>query len=144
MTGRKKVLVSGCYDLLHSGHVRFFETASEYGDLYVSVASDKTIREYKKREPVYDEKERVYMIRSIRFVKDAFISRPNNKDVMFNFLDDFYKLKPDYLVVNDDGDLKEKRKLCQENGVEYVVLERVPRKGLPKRSTTELIDDMGE
>ena len=32
---KKKVFVSGCYDLLHSGHVEFFQQASQYGDLYV-------------------------------------------------------------------------------------------------------------
>ena len=43
----KKVLVSGCYDLLHSGHVEFFRQASEFGDLYVGIGSDATIQEYK-------------------------------------------------------------------------------------------------
>ena len=33
----KKVFVSGCYDLLHSGHVEFFQQASRYGDLYVGI-----------------------------------------------------------------------------------------------------------
>ena len=31
----KKVFVSGCYDMLHSGHVAFFKEASSYGELYV-------------------------------------------------------------------------------------------------------------
>ena len=31
----KKVFVSGCYDMLHSGHVAFFKEAARYGDLYV-------------------------------------------------------------------------------------------------------------
>ena len=35
----KKVFVSGCYDLLHSGHVEFFRQAAEYGDLYVGIGS---------------------------------------------------------------------------------------------------------
>ena len=39
----KKVMVSGCYDLLHSGHVVFFETAAKYGELYVCLGSDKNI-----------------------------------------------------------------------------------------------------
>lgn len=39
----KKDFVSGCYDLLHSGHVEFFRQASEYGDLYVGICSDETI-----------------------------------------------------------------------------------------------------
>ena len=38
----KKVFVSGCYDLLHSGHVEFFQQASRYGDLYVGIGSDAT------------------------------------------------------------------------------------------------------
>ena len=33
----KKVFVSGCYDMLHSGHVAFFEEAATHGDLYVGL-----------------------------------------------------------------------------------------------------------
>ena len=40
----KKVFVSGCYDLLHSGHVEFFRQAAQYGDLYVGIGSDNTTR----------------------------------------------------------------------------------------------------
>ena len=36
----KKVFVSGCYDMLHSGHVAFFKEASTHGDLYVGIGSD--------------------------------------------------------------------------------------------------------
>ena len=43
----KKVFVSGCYDLLHSGHVEFFRQAAQYGDLYVGIGSDETILHYK-------------------------------------------------------------------------------------------------
>ena len=58
---REKVFVSGCYDMLHSGHVAFFKEASRYGDLYVGIGSDKTIAELKHRKTVYSEKERLYM-----------------------------------------------------------------------------------
>lgn len=46
-----KVFVSGCFDLMHSGHVFFFERAAAYGDLYVAIGSDKTIRELKNGNP---------------------------------------------------------------------------------------------
>ena len=46
----KKVFVSGCYDLLHSGHVEFFRQAAQYGDLYVGIGSDKTYLGYKHRK----------------------------------------------------------------------------------------------
>ena len=68
MTGnnRKKVFVSGCFDLLHSGHIAFFEEAAGYGDLYVAVGSDRTIFELKGREPVNSENERLYMVKALR------------------------------------------------------------------------------
>ena len=70
----KKVFVSGCYDLLHSGHVEFFRQAAEYGDLYVGIGSDATILGYKHHKTVYFEQERLFMVKSIRYVKDAFIN----------------------------------------------------------------------
>lgn len=52
---KKKVFVSGCYDLLHSGHVEFFRQAAEYGDLYVGIGSDETILHYKNHKTLYNE-----------------------------------------------------------------------------------------
>ena len=74
MGNRKKVFVSGCYDMLHSGHVAFFKEASCYGDLYVGIGSDATIMELKNRMPVYSERERLYMVKAIRYVTDACIN----------------------------------------------------------------------
>jgi cytidyltransferase-like protein len=71
----KKVFVSGCFDLLHSGHVAFFEEAAQYGDLHVAIGSDQTIFELKGRCPINSEEERLFMIRSVSFVKQAVISR---------------------------------------------------------------------
>jgi cytidyltransferase-like protein len=42
-SSNKKVLVTGCYDWFHSGHVRFFEETCELGDLYVVVGSDENV-----------------------------------------------------------------------------------------------------
>ena len=67
----KKVFVSGCYDLLHSGHVEFFRQASQYGDLYVGIGSDQTILGYKHHKTFYPEQERLFMVKSIKYVKDA-------------------------------------------------------------------------
>lgn len=131
----KKVFVSGCYDMLHSGHVAFFKEASRYGDLYVGIGSDKTIEELKKRKTVYSEKERLYMVKAIRYVTDAFI---NPGSGMLDFLETLDKVCPDVFVVNSDGSSEDKRKLCEERGMEYVVLERTPDAGLEARSTTSL------
>ncbi|MBO5445317.1 MAG: adenylyltransferase/cytidyltransferase family protein [Muribaculaceae bacterium] len=131
----KKVFVSGCYDMLHSGHVAFFRQAASYGDLYVGIGSDRTIEELKHRKTVYSEKERLYMVKSIRYVKDAFI---NPGSGMLDFLDILDIVKPDVFVVNSDGGSDMKRELCASRGIEYIVLDRIPDDGLEARSTTSL------
>ena len=70
----KRLFVSGCFDLLHSGHIAFFKEASRFGDLYVGIGSDATIRELKGRATVNSEQERLYMVKAVRYVKDAFIN----------------------------------------------------------------------
>ena len=135
MDSKKKVFVSGCYDLLHSGHVEFFRQAAQYGDLYVGIGSDETILHYKKHKTVYSEQERLFMVKSIRYVKDAFINQGHG---VMDFLPTLDIVKPDILVVNSDGGSEEKRRVCEERGMEYVVLQRDPHEGLAARSSTEL------
>ena len=131
----KRVFVSGCYDLLHSGHVEFFRQAAQYGDLYVGIGSDKTILHYKNHKTVYPEQERLFMVKSIRYVKDAYV---NAGDGIMDFVPTLDIVKPDILVVNSDGDKPDKRRLCEERGIEYIVLPRTPHEGLTARSSTDL------
>lgn len=133
----KKVFVSGCYDLLHSGHVEFFRQASQYGDLYVGIGSDETILGYKHHKTFYPEQERLFMVKSIRYVKDAFINQGNG---IMDFVPTIDIVKPDIFVVNADGSSETKRKFCEERGIEYVVLERTPAEGLTARSSTDIKD----
>ncbi|MBS5626355.1 MAG: adenylyltransferase/cytidyltransferase family protein [Porphyromonadaceae bacterium] len=131
----KKVFVSGCYDMLHSGHVAFFKEAARFGDLYVGIGSDKTIYELKSRQTVCSEVERLYMVKAVRYVKDACI---NSGSGMMDFVESVDRVKPDVFVVNEDGDSEIKRTFCKERGIEYVVLKRVPEDGLTERSTTSI------
>ena len=135
LTRTPKVFVSGCYDLLHSGHVEFFRQAAEYGDLYVGIGSDKTIEGYKHHKTVYSEQERLFMVKSIRYVKEAYI---NQGDGILDFLPTLDIVKPDILVVNSDGGSDSKKKVCEERGIQYVVLQRDPHEGLTARSSTDL------
>lgn len=132
---KKKVFVSGCYDMLHSGHVAFFKEASKYGDLYVGIGSDATIQDLKSRKTVCSEQERLYMVRAIRYVKEAYINRGSG---MMDFIDTVDMVRPDIFVVNEDGSSDTKRKFCAERGIEYIVLQRTPEAGLEARSTTAL------
>jgi galactokinase/mevalonate kinase-like predicted kinase len=68
-------------------------------------------------------------------VKDAFINQGSG---ILDFLPTLDIVKPDILVVNSDGGNDDKRRVCEERGMEYVVLERVPQQGLKARSSTDL------
>jgi cytidyltransferase-like protein len=131
----KKVFVSGCFDMLHSGHVEFFRAVSQYGDVYVALGSDKTVFDLKGRPPFNSEQERMFMVKSVSFVKDAFISGGSG---ILDFETELRESMPDYFIVNADGHIPEKRDLCHQLGIEYIILERKPHSGLEVRSTTEL------
>lgn len=131
----KKVFVSGCYDMLHSGHVAFFEEAAAYGDLYVGIGSDRTIAELKARKTINSDAERLYMVSALKSVKQAWI---NSGSGLLDFENELRELRPDIFFVNADGHTAAKETLCRELGVEYVVSKRVPHGGLPARSTTAL------
>ena len=135
----KKVFVSGCYDLLHSGHIEFFRQAAAYGDLYVGIGSDETILHYKGHKTMYPEEERLFMVKAIRYVKEAYINKGNG---IMDFIPTLDIVHPDILVVNTDGASEEKKKLCQQRGMEYIVLERTPHEGMSARSSTSLKQDL--
>ena len=129
----KKVMVSGCYDLLHGGHIAFFKTAAAYGDLYVSLGRDENLLFLKGNKPVFSEEERLFIVKSIRYVHDAFLASGTG---ILDFVPDMKKMKPDIFVVNYDGDTSDKERLCKKLGIEYVVLDRIPEPGLPARSSS--------
>jgi cytidyltransferase-like protein len=131
----KKVFVSGCFDMLHSGHIEFFREAAQYGDVYVALGSDKTVFDLKGHTTFNSEQERLFMVKSVSFVRDAFISSGSG---ILDFEAELRAMMPDCFVVNADGHIPEKRDLCRELGVEYIILERKPHSGLEARSTTEL------
>jgi cytidyltransferase-like protein len=135
MITRKKVFVSGCFDMLHSGHVAFLREAAEYGDVYIGLGSDATVRDLKGREPVNSEDERAYMLRALSCVTEV---RINKGSGFLDFLDSMKAVSPDIFIVNEDGHSPEKESLCREMNIGYLVLKRIPYANLPARSTTDL------
>ncbi len=133
---QKRVIVTGCYDWLHSGHVCFFEQVSQCGDLYVIVGHDANIRLLKgKGHPLLSQQERRYAVGAIKYVKQALIS---SGDGWLDADPEILRLKPDIYAVNEDGDVGGTREYCAARGIEYRVFHRIPAPGLPRRTSTEL------
>jgi cytidyltransferase-like protein len=136
LSPRKRVVVTGCFDWFHSGHVRFFEEVSQLGDLYVVVGHDANIAHLKGTgHPMFPETMRRYLVGSVRYVTEALISTGHG------WLDaepEIRCIRPHIYAVNEDGDRPEKRAYCQSHGIEYHVLKRLPKPGLPPRHSTTL------
>jgi cytidyltransferase-like protein len=131
-----RAVVTGCFDWLHSGHIRFFMDASALGELHVVVGSDRNVALLKgPGHPLRREDERRYMVGSVRHVHRCLVSSGSG------WLDaepEIARIQPRYYVVNEDGDQPEKREFCASSGIEYIVLRRIPHRGLPARSSTAL------
>jgi cytidyltransferase-like protein len=131
----KKVFVSGCFDLLHSGHIAFLQEAARYGELYIGLGADDNVYNLKGRYPVNNQDERKYMLESLSCVKQCFI---NTGWGIMDFAQELEKVKPDIFIVNEDGNTLAKEELTKSLNIEYKVLNRIPHDKLPVRSTTKL------
>ncbi len=132
---KKKVLVSGNFDLLHNGHIEFLKQASSYGDVYVCVGRDNNAHLLNKKSPLYNEQERLFIVENIKCVKKAMLAHGSG---MLDFAPNMIELKPDCFVVNKDGSTSEKREFCEKLGVDYIEVPDVPKAGLPKRTSAEV------
>lgn len=132
-----KIFVSGTYDILHGGHIQFFEDAKKLGDyLIVSFASDRVIREYKSRIPALSEQHRRKLLESIKVI-DKVVMGDCIDDPIFDFEYEFDRSKPDILVsTEDDVNANLKKLFCKAKGAKYVQIPK--RQTIKKLSTTDI------
>jgi cytidyltransferase-like protein len=121
--------------MLHSGHVAFLEEAASYGELHVCIGNDENILQLKNRPVAQTQEERAYILESLRCVTAVYIDQGMGK---LDFIEEMKTIQPHIFVVNEDGHDNAKLNLCQSQSIEYVVLKRTPKTGLPARSTTQL------
>jgi cytidyltransferase-like protein len=131
----KKIFVSGCYDILHAGHIQFFEEARALGDhLTVSFASEDVLWFHKRRKPAIPDAHKKALIEQLRCVDAVVIGRSTEPGI--DFREHFLAINPDILAVTEDdqyGDLK--RQLCADTGAAYVILPKTPPRFPPVSSS---------
>lgn len=137
----KKVFVSGCFDILHGGHIEFFKQAKALGDyLIVSFASDEVLWHYKKRKPSIPQQHKFNLLSELSVIDEVVIGTAT-KQKGIDFEDAFSKCKPDILAVTEDDKYeKQKRQLCEKYGVEYVSLPKTLN--YEKTSTTKIVNQI--
>ncbi len=128
---KKKVLISGCYDILHGGHIQFFKEAKALGNhLIVSFASDQVLWNHKKRRASIPEDHKFALMSAIQIIDEVVIGDCNEKGL--DFKNHFRKIKPNILAVTEDDQYADvKKALCAEVGAEYIVLPKTPPQFTP-------------
>jgi len=138
--GKKLVLTNGCFDLLHTGHVRYLEQARKLGDaLLVAINSDQSVRELKGPErPLNGESDRAEVLAALRCVDH--VSVFENKrvtEVIRQLRPTVYAKGGDYTLETLDP---QERAVLDEVGAEIKLLSLVPGKStssLLKRARNE-------
>ena len=138
--GKKIVLVGGCFDILHIGHITFLEKARAEGDiLIVLLESDESIRKSKGQDrPINTLKDRAKILSSLKYV-DVVISLPYmQSDQAYDDL--IEKIHPD-IIASAIGDkaIEHKKRQAKKLGIELKIVMKV----LKDKSTSNLIKLLG-
>jgi len=106
----KKVFVSGCYDIIHGGHIEFFTQAKALGDyLIVSFANDEVLLKYKGRKSSLPLEHKKRLLESLSMVDEVVVGDNVEEDGL-DFIAHFLRIKPDILAVTEDDKYGEQKK----------------------------------
>lgn len=122
----KKVLVGGCFDILHFGHIHFLKKAKALGThLIVALESDKNIKRLKgDKRPIHDQKKRRKMLLSLNFVDEVIILPDFMTDKDYEKL--VLKVKPQIIAVTKgDPVLAKKKAYARKVGAEVVEIPKI-------------------
>ena len=139
--GGNIVVVTGVFDLIHIGHLRFLEAARHLGDaLVVGVEGDARVRQWKgPGRPIQTAEDRAALLAALRVVDGVFIISGERVDPAY-YVDLFRPLKSQYLAVTaDDPFLEVKQEAVREIGMELRVV--TPR--IENHSTSRLVELLG-
>jgi FAD synthetase len=122
----KKVLVGGCFDLLHYGHIKFLEEAKKAGDyLVVALESDENVRRMKgPTRPIHTQELRKHMLLSLKYVDEIINLSSMHSDN--DYLRLVQKVKPTIIAITDGDTMKDKKEMHAKTvGARLIVIPKI-------------------
>ncbi len=120
LSTRKVALAGGCFDVLHIGHVKFFEFARSQADILVIVLEpDEKIRLWKHRKPVHTQVDRAHILSHIDNI-DYIVMAPY-MDTDAQYFELVSRIHPQ-VIVSSDADIKQdqKKRQAHSQGATYI------------------------
>lgn len=135
------VLVGGCFDVLHIGHITFLEKAKATGDsLFVFLESDESIQKLKgKKRPINNQEDRAKILAAFESVDYVILLPPHLTDIDYDRM--IIQIKPD-IIATTQGDLHRKNKERQATLINCKVIEVTDY--IRDQSTTRLVELLGK
>lgn len=129
------VLVGGCFDILHTGHIKFLEQAKKTGDfLFVLLESDQSVKNLKgKNRPVNSQKDRAEILSSLRCIDYIVILKKILKNIDYDNL--VIGIKPNFIVITD-GD---KNHIHKKRQAEKIRAKMISLSRFKDKSTTKIL-----
>jgi rfaE bifunctional protein nucleotidyltransferase chain/domain len=128
------VIVGGCFDILHVGHIRFLKKAKKTGDfLFILLESDKTTKKLKgEKRPINTQSDRAEILASLSCVD--YVVSLNDMNSNRDYDEIVYKLKPDVIAItkNDPQEIHNKRQAKKINAKVVYVISRIENKSTSK------------
>lgn len=122
----KKVLVGGCFDFIHFGHITFLKEAKKHGDyLVVALESDENVKKSKGiTRPIHVQKQRREMLESLTFVDEVISLDPMASDE--DYFDLVARVRPTVIAITE-GDIiaAKKEKQAKKIGAQLVVIPKI-------------------
>lgn len=122
---KRKVLVGGCFDMLHYGHISFLQAAKSHGDwLVVALESDENVRRMKgDARPIHTQKQRKAMLEAVSFVNEV-IELPPMQDA--DYEDFVKKIRPSVIAITTGDPIKDKKEQqAKQIGAELVEIPKI-------------------
>lgn len=135
----KKILVGGCFDILHFGHITFLKQAKQLGDyLIVALESDENVKRVKgDARPIHTQEQRKTMLKALNCIDEVIALPPMNNDQ--EYITFVQKIHPTIIAVTDGDPILEKKK--QQANLVGATLIVIPKIRTP--STSQLAKLLG-
>jgi FAD synthetase len=123
---KKVVLVGGCFDLLHYGHIQFLTQAKNQGTyLLVALESDENVRHSKgETRPIHTQAQRRKMLEALSCVDEVLNLPLMTRDQ--DYINLVLTVHPQVIAVTQGDPITDKKRLqAQSIGADFVVIPKI-------------------